>query len=336
MKNYYYILGIRTDASFAQIKTAYYKLAQKFHPDKNEGDNFFEDHFKEILEAYSILSQVEERKNYDKVFFQSLNRSYADKESKRNPKTSKQNYIESFIVNNIKNEQFEMVFVEGGSFEMGGTHAEAYMAHRKRPTHQVSVDDFFMAKYPVTQSLWVAIMESETNSFLKLFSKPSPVRTFDSLKTPIHGISWEDAIEFVKKLNLLTGKKYCLPTEAEWEYSALGGQLSNGFLYSGDNELNKVGWSCENSGVGSGPSRRSMINPVGLKNPNELGIYDMSGSVFEYCSTEYGDDKSIVISKGGAYLFGHWECEVKNSRQSGKKRNDSVHGFRIALKCKRE
>lgn len=159
----------------------------------------------------------------------------------------------------------EMIFVQGGTFMMGYNIDE-----ESKPIHKVTLSDFYISKYEVTQKLWEAVMGNNPSYCLG-----------DNL--PVNGISWSDATEFITKLNSLTGKKYRLPTEAEWEYAAKGGQKSMGYKYSGSNSIEDV---CNLPGI-------MAIAYVGSKKPNELGIYDMTGNVSEYCSDWYGPYSSI-------------------------------------------
>jgi formylglycine-generating enzyme required for sulfatase activity len=158
-----------------------------------------------------------------------------------------------------------MVFVEGGSFVMGSGRGGS----DERPAHDVVLDDFYIGKYEVTQKLWNAVMNNDYS-----------VQYFEGCDScPVERITWYNAIEFIEKLNELTEMNYRLPTEAEWEYAARGGRLSMGYKYSGSNIADSVAWTDGNAG--------NMVHGVGLKKPNELGIYDMSGNVYEWCSDWY-------------------------------------------------
>ncbi len=137
------------------------------------------------------------------------------------------------------------------------------------PPHKVIVDSFYMQASTVTQELRELVMGNN----------PSKDKTWKD--NPVTNVSWDDCQKFIKKLNTLTGKKYRLPTEAEWEYAARGGNQSKSFSYSGSNDINEVAWYNQNS--------NGKIHPVKEKKPNELGLYDMSGNVWEWCNDCYAD-----------------------------------------------
>ena len=163
----------------------------------------------------------------------------------------------------------EMVFVQGGTFTMGCTSEQGKDCKKdEKPAHQVTVSDFYIGKYEVTQAQWQVIMGSNPSRFQK------------GDNYPVEKVSWNDVQEFIRKLNTQTGKNYRLPTEAEWEFAARGGNGSMGYKYSGSNIAGDVAWYVDDS--------KLETNTVGTKSPNELGIYDMSGNVSEWCSDCYG------------------------------------------------
>jgi len=156
-----------------------------------------------------------------------------------------------------------MVFVEGGTFLMGSKKGSG----DEKPPHFVKLDDFYIGKYEVTQEEWLEIMGNNPSVFEGFMS------------CPVERVNFQDIQFFINKLNKKTGKNYRLPTEAEWEYAARGGSNSKNYLYSGGNEPDAAGWMKKNS--------LEKTHPVGSKQPNELGIYDMSGNVIEWCSDWY-------------------------------------------------
>jgi formylglycine-generating enzyme required for sulfatase activity len=164
----------------------------------------------------------------------------------------------------------DMVFVQGGTFSMGGQDGNT---NNENPSHSISVKSFYISKYEVTQAQWQAVMGNN----------PSAINCDNC---PVETISWNDAQEYCQKLSSLTGKAYRLPTEAEWEYAACGGSKSRRFTFSGSSNIESTGWYNENSG--------GRIHPVGQKSPNELGLYDMTGNIGEWCSDWY--DRSYYAS----------------------------------------
>ena len=198
----------------------------------------------------------------------------------------------------------EMVKVEAGSFNMGATPEMENPYKDEKPVHRVTLtNDYYIGKYEVTQALWQAVMGSNPSYFKG-----------DNL--PIEKVSWDDCQDFISKLNAMTGKRFRLPTEAEWEYAARGGKKSRGYQYSGSNTLGDVAWYDGNSG--------SKTHAVGTKQPNELGIYDMTGNVWEWCQDRYGSySSSPQANPTGAasgsyrvYRGGGWRNSVGFCRSS--------------------
>jgi len=181
----------------------------------------------------------------------------------------------------------EMILVRGGTFAMGCTSEQGSdCIENEKPAHQVSVSDFYIGKYEVTQAQWKAVMGNDSANFQKGDNYPVEWVRWDDIvgangaSMVINGIRYY-ADGFIYKLNQSTGKQYRLPTEAEWEFAARGGNNSKGSKYSGSNTVENVAWYKENSS--------SSTHPVGTKLPNELGIYNMSGNVWEWCSDWFGD-----------------------------------------------
>lgn len=213
-----------------------------------------------------------------------------------------------------------MAFVEGGTFFMGCINEFGDECRDdEKPGRSVTVGDFRIAKYEVTQGLWKSVMGS-SHSYFKGDNLPAEM------------VSWDDAQEFIRKLNAKTGKNYRLPTEAEWKYAALGGNKSRGYKHSGGNNIDDVAWCSGNSG---GKTR-----PVGTKAANELGIHDMSGNVQEWTNDEYERyEKAIgyVIRGGSWYDWCDDDAGWANSHSLSNRSWGSpdsrhfFHGFRLAL-----
>lgn len=227
----------------------------------------------------------------------------------------------TFTVNGVS---FEMIAVKGGTFTMGGTSEQGSDADNyERPTHSVTLSDYYIGKFEVTQELWQAVMGNNPSYY-------------KGNNLPVEQVSWNDVQEFIRKLNQKTGANFRLPTEAEWEYAARGGNKSRGYKYSGSNSIDDVAWYTSNSG--------SKTHPVGTKSPNELGIYDMSGNVWEWCQDWKGSYSSASqtdpMGPGSGsrrvYRGGSWDSRAKYCRVSPRGNctpvpRNSALGFRVVL-----
>ncbi|MEN9613081.1 MAG: hypothetical protein RLZZ628_3895 [Bacteroidota bacterium] len=213
----------------------------------------------------------------------------------------------------------EMVKVKGGTFQMGNNVGDS----SERPAHEVTLDDFAIGKYEVTQAQWQAVMGT------------NPAQFNNCQNCPVENVSWEAAQVFIQALDSLTGKNYRLPTEAEWEFAARGGPLSKHFRYSGSNNVYEVAWFYDNSG--------SKTHVVGEKWANELGIYDMSGNVSEWCGDWYHRYDSVAVRNPTGALRGlkrvrrggAWWDDSLYSRLTNRRRNTAPYhwyfiGFRLA------
>jgi formylglycine-generating enzyme required for sulfatase activity len=171
--------------------------------------------------------------------------------------------------------------IPGGTYTMGCLDGrDTDCDDDEKPHHEVTVSTFSISKYEVTQAQWRAVMGSDPPY---LYNKGCD-------QCPVEQVSWNDTQEFLQKLNAQTGQNYRLPTEAEWEYAARGGNKSQGYLYSGSNTIGEVAWYSDNAEQGNTHGSKKTTRPVGGKKPNELGLYDMSGNVEEWCSDWYGED----------------------------------------------
>jgi len=206
----------------------------------------------------------------------------------------------------------EMVFVVGGKFTMGCT-PEQGDCGSYAPIREAVVNDFYIDKYVVTQKLWREIMVGT--------ELEAPSR-FNGDDLPVEHVSWNDIVnEFIPKLNALTSKEYRLPTEAEWEFAARGGNESRGYKYSGSDDIDEIAWYLNNS--------NDKTQPVGTKATNELGIYDMNGNVWEWVSDLMWNNNRVV--RGGAYLRPSDENIISSRTSVHQDTGYHVVGFRLAL-----
>ena len=198
----------------------------------------------------------------------------------------------------------DMVKVEAGTFMMGATSEMQDPYDDEKSVHQVTLtNDYYMGKYEVTQALWKAVMGSNPSNFKG-----------DCL--PVEMVSWDDCQEFIGKLNSMTGRKFRLPTEAEWEYAARGGKKSRSCQYSGSSNIADVAWYKDNSG--------NKTHPVGTKQANELGFYDMTGNVWEWCqdwyysyvSSSQTNPRGAVSGSYRVYRGGSWYYNARCCRSS--------------------
>ena len=242
-----------------------------------------------------------------------------------------------------------MIHVEGGTFMMGSDLGEDnecntnddYPALVQKPVHQVTLSSFSIGRYEVTQEEWIAVTGRSLTEF-------------KSDRMPVKRVCWRDCQDFIKKLNKLTGMDFRLPTEAEWEFAARGGNESHGYRYSGSDCLDDVAWYNDNCMDDEAESSEDGTHEVGKKFPNELGLYDMSGNVMEWCQDIYGEYdsspqvnptgpsstffKSLVSSsgvcrvvRGGSWMNFAKGCTVTIRHFSAPGLRHAVVGMRLAL-----
>ena len=228
----------------------------------------------------------------------------------------------SYTVNGVS---FTMVDVEGGTFTMGATSEQSSDAESdEKPAHKVTLSNYSIGETEVTQALWQAVMGSNPSHF-----------TGDKQR-PVENVSWNECQTFIKKLNQLTGENFRLPTEAEWEYAARGGRSSKRYKYSGSNIIGDVAWYTSNSS--------SKTHAVKTKQPNELGIYDMSGNVYEWCSDWFGCYSSSAVTnpkglssgsnrvlRGGSWFNYARYCRVAYRNNNSPASRHYYYGLRLSL-----
>ena len=226
-----------------------------------------------------------------------------------------------FIIGDVR---FTMIKIDGGNFTMGATKEQGYDAgFYEQPAHTVSLSSYYIAQTEVTQELWKIIMDN--NPSFKI-----------DLKCPVYNISYDECVVFINRLSALTGEYFKLPTEAQWEFAARGGNKSKGYKYSGSNSIEDV--ACYFTGGYSEPLS------VATKRPNELGIYDMTGNVSEWCYDYWGiyDASTQInptgpssgthrVARGGSWLSPKDECCVSKRMIASKTDSELTAGLRLAM-----
>lgn len=287
---------------------------------------------------HSMYSKKKDRFHSIEDFLQGL-RDYSNSNKVKSLISDKEEMLvlnEKVLTFNINGVSFEMVRIDSGSFVMGATSDMeeteeeleecGYIVQSiyEKPIHKVTLCNYYIGRTVVTQKLWTAIMGANPSKFR-------------GANKPVENISWSDCQVFISKLNALTGKVFRLPTEAEWEFAARGGNLSRHYRYSGSDTLANVAWYYINS-------EYDTTSDVAKKQPNELGLYDMSGNVFEWCSDWYGDYSCIAqhnpmgakygedrVARGGSWLDGSVLCRVSSRSCFSADTKDYFIGLRLAL-----
>ena len=261
-------------------------------------------------------------KNTDRYIatYQSLLNGLTDSNASPTPQQSPPSQNLTFTVGGVS---FTMVYVPGGTFTMGATSEQGSDAwNDEKPTHSVMLSSYYIGQTEVTQALWTAVMGSNP-SYFKGDSRP------------VENVSWNDCQTFISRLNAKTGKQFRLPTEAEWECAARGGQ-SGGSKYAGSDNISNVAWYDDNSG--------GETHNVATKSPNSLGIYDMSGNVWEWCQDCYGGYSSssqtnpkgpssgvLRVLRGGSWFSDARYCRVSYRHCYTPSFSDYDLGLRLAF-----
>ncbi len=239
----------------------------------------------------------------------------------------------------------KLVKIQGGSFMMG---SDEYKS--EQPIHQVKLADFYMGQTPITVAQYLAFAEATQSNYPQWLEKGSEYHLSEGTndrysrfehishpESPIVGVSWENATAFCEWLSRESGHKYQLPSEAQWEYAARGGQKSKGLRYAGSNKLKEVGWYNQNSHNG--------FHQVGQKLPNELDLFDMSGNVWEWCGDHWHDNyegapvdgsvwqkekENSHVVRGGSWDFNGYDCRVSFRNGVSHNYRDGSIGFRVS------
>lgn len=314
------------------------EVLEHFFPDKeqnddfqNEKNDFFvliseQEFFKErFIDVVSYREELSKSEGLEQKISELESRlEIIEREKKQEEGKVEQRATKKFVDSFVNGVNIKMIKVEGGTFKMGATSEQGSDAYGdESPVHSVTLPDYYIGETEVTQELWKAVMGNNPSNF-------------KGDQKPVECVSWHDCHKFIKKLNQLTGKNFRLPTEAEWEYAARGGNKSKGYKYSGGNDINEVAWYKGNS--------NSHTHDVKTKSPNELGIYDMSGNVFEWCKDWFGyyssssqtnpkgpSSGSDRVFRGGSCIDFAGNCRVSfRSNYAPDFRRDYL-GFRLAL-----
>jgi len=237
---------------------------------------------------------------------------------------------ETFVVNGVS---FKMIAVEGGTFMMGESEERDSDAYSdEAPIHQVTLSSYCIGEKQVTQTLWEAVMGNNPSLYTGKSSRP------------VERVSWEDCQTFIAKLNEFTGRQFRLPTEAEWEYAARGGNKSQSYRYAGGNDIDDVAWYRINSSDMYNGRFYVGTFPVGTMQANELGLYDMSGNVWEWCQDWYGaysnnaqrnpkgpSEGSYRVCRGGSWFSYENDCRVSCRNNATPTLTSNCIGLRLAL-----
>lgn len=294
--------------------TVSYKTEKDYIDEKTAAEK--EKKAREDAEKENQQKQAEERQK------QELEAKKRDEEIKQAQlKASRQKLAADAIVKEISS---KMVLVDGGTFTMGCNKDQGLCLNEETPTHQVTLRSFYICKYDVTQQQYSSLMEN------------NPSNHQNCPQCPVENVTWDDAILFISNLNELAGTHLRLPTEAEWEYAARGGSKSKNYKYAGGNTLDEVAWYDANS--------KNNSQPVSFKSPNELGLYDMTGNVAQWCSDWFSSDYYAYspnqdpsgpetgdkrVIRGGAWFYNENSCRISFRSQLIPTGSLDYLGFRL-------
>ena len=307
-------------------------------PIRAQGDDFLEKINTRLNEGNCESAQriynayKEASKRTDKNIERRINECQSKRDSTGGQATPQngQDFTETAFGINMR-----MIFVEGGTFTMGCTSDQGDDCDDdEKPTRETTVGSFHIGMLKVTQSQWEKVMGTTLD---QQRAKAGNSMTYGvGADYPMYYVSWEEAKEFCRRLSQQTGRNYSLPTEAEWEYAARGGKKSEGTKYAGSQSIRDVAWYWDNSG--------SSTHKCGTKRPNALGIYDMSGNVWEWCEDRYGQylqyDKDNPkgastgfrrVIRGGSWNNFARDCRVASRGSSSPGSRFDTTGFRVVL-----
>ena len=275
-----------------------------------------------IHEGKSFIEAFEFRKRPGKAFGQI--KVYVDGDIISEVQGTNNHDSDSILNITVEGSRFSMMAIKGGTFMMGATSEQGNdSSEHERPVHTVEIRDFYLCKTLVTQKLWTSIMGYNHSQF------KGDLR-------PITNVTYSECLTFIKNLSKRTGKKFRLPTEEEWEYAARDGSLNKKFKYSGGNQIDEIAWY--------GGNASNVTHDVATKKANRLGLFDMSGNVWEWCGDNYSSyDSSDIQSKtdtlhqndyvcrGGSWGSGEWRCRVSTRKYRNADHVSKHLGFRIVL-----
>lgn len=287
------------------------EAAERKEKEQQEEQSKWKNVLKQVPSLVRIKLKSERQENLEQEYQEKLVQVRSERDRLVRERRA-QEFRGEFETRGIK---FKMVKVEGGSFLMGvpkGQWEDSF--EQKMQAQQVSLSDYYIGETAVTQGLWKAVMGFNPSQF------------YGDDNLPVENMYFNDVQEFIERLNNDTGRHFRLPTEAEWEYAALGGNKSKGFMYSGSNTLDEVAWYYKNSKV--------KTHPVKMKKANELGIFDMSGNVWECCTDRDSNakDYSMVI-RGGSFFSRAKHCTVLNRSFDNPLASHRYLGFRLVMEA---